>query len=95
MGYGRAALGDRRSTHRTGAVIVIAVATALILIPLVGTAINVGRDSALEASVDTEATRALRGTALQLYSITSSNGKVEVVVAGDQTRGSGAADRLA
>jgi uncharacterized hydrophobic protein (TIGR00271 family) len=95
MGFGRAALGDRHSTQRRRAAIVIAIATGAILVPLIGTAISVGRDSSLEASVNGEATTALRGTTLQLYSVTSSGGKVEVVVAGNGSQDVGAANRLA
>jgi uncharacterized hydrophobic protein (TIGR00271 family) len=95
MGYGRAALGDRHPAARRRAVVVIAIATAAILIPLVGTAVRVGRDSALEASVDEDVTAALRGGTLELYSITTHNGTVEVVVAGTESRDESAANQLA
>jgi hypothetical protein len=93
--YGRAALGHHHSAQRMRAAIVIGLATLVVLVPLAAAAIRVGRDSALEASVDTEATQALRGTSLQLHSVTSSNGTVQVVVAGDQNRSAGVAGSLA
>jgi len=95
MGYGRAALGQRHSKDRIRAVIVIAIATMLILIPLVGAAVQVGRDSALEAAVSREAAAQLRGSPLELYSVTSTNGTVKLIVSGDQSQDQGALTRLA
>jgi hypothetical protein len=49
----------------------------------------------LEASVDEDVTAALRGGTLELYSITTHNGTVEVVVAGTESRDESAANQLA
>jgi len=55
----------------------------------------VGKDSALEYTVTREVDQAIEGTQIELARVTSTHGKVEVVLAGDDQKDADFAERLA
>ncbi len=89
MGYGRAAIGHRPSHERRRAAVLIALATLLVLVPLSVTGIRAGTRSILETSVTRQVNRAIAGTPVELSSVTSTDGTVQVVLAGDRQRDQG------
>ena len=95
MGYGRAALGSHKSQERRRAAIAIAIATLVLIGPLSATALRVGRDSSLEFAVTREVRSAIIGTQLELRGVTSANGVVEVILAGDDPRGEALGEEVA
>lgn len=95
MGYGRAALGTVKSHERRRAALVIGAATLIVIVPLSATGIRVGRDSALEYTVTREVDQAIEGTQIELARVTSTHGKVEVVLAGDDQKDASFAEELA
>jgi uncharacterized hydrophobic protein (TIGR00271 family) len=86
MGYGRVAFARRRTSRRPAA-IVIAVATALIAIPLAITGSRIAGDTRLEYAIRSRASSALAGTGVQLASVDASGDVVNVTLEGPPSSG--------
>jgi len=86
MGYGRAALAQRR-TGRRSAVVVIASATVLIAIPLTITGSRIASDTRIEYAIRTRAGEVLAGTGVQLASVDARGNVVSVTLEGPPDEG--------
>jgi uncharacterized hydrophobic protein (TIGR00271 family) len=95
MGYGRVALAGRTSRARRRAAVLIAVATAVILVPLEATTTRIARQTSLEYAVSREADAYLGPLGASLVRTTVNGRTVVVIVQGDASSAAATAEGLA